>query len=205
VAGTVAAAMVLFALFAHRGPPLIVVSGVSLLVAAAVIGRSLRGAPQPLELLGLRGSSRLGIFALVAIAVGAAAGMLQRNHIGLLQEPTSGLKLFVVPACLIGVAEELVYRGWLLGRISALGAPAAVVIAAVAHAVYKTALFAWPPDAVGFGFNLAGIALLTVAGGLVLGILRVTSRSVWPAVLAHAAFDALVYSAYTAAPWWVWR
>jgi membrane protease YdiL (CAAX protease family) len=63
-----------------------------------------------------------------------------------------GLPLFVVLACLIGIAEEMVYRGWMQGRLSALGWPAAVLFAAVAHAV----------------------------------------------------FDAVVYSAYAKPPWWVW-
>lgn len=202
---TVGAAIVVFALFAHRGWPWIVVSGVGLLGSAALIGSTLREASWPSALLGRAASGwRLVSLAIVGIVIGVLGGVLQRHHSGVVHEPASGLHLFVALACLIGATEELVYRGWMLERLSTLGWPAAVVLTAVAHGAYKTALFAWPPNTEGVGLNLAGIALWTVLGGMVLGLLRVSSRSVLPAVLAHAAFDAVVYSAFAAPPWWVW-
>lgn len=198
--------MVLFALCGHRGMPWITVSGIGLLTAAALIGYSLRSTPQPLTLFGLGGSrSRLLPVAIVGIALGAIGGVLQRHQPGVLPQSASGLHPFVVLACLIGVTEELVYRGWMLGRVSAFGWPVAVLITSVAHAAYKTALFAWPPGSEAAAFDLGRIALWTVVGGMVLGVLRVTSRSVLPAVIAHAVFDAVVYSAFAAPPWWVWR
>ena len=110
--------------------------------------------------------------------------------------------MFVIVACLIGATEELIFRGWLLGKARTFGWPTAVVIAAVAHTAYKTALFAWPaiPDAV----DLAGISQLTVAGGIVLGLLRAFSGSVLPSLVAHAVFDFVVYRHVAHAPWWVW-
>ena len=87
---------------------------------------------------------------------------------------------------------------------SAFGWPAAVLLAALAHAAYKTALFAWPPNSQTAVFDLVGIGLWTGAAGIVLGLLRVSSRSLLPAVLGHVAFDAVVYSSYAQAPWWVW-
>ncbi len=200
----VSVGMVLFALFAHRGMPGTLVSGAGLLAAAVVIGVSLRRSAQPRELLGISGAGpRLVKAFAIGIAIAAAVGLLQRNGASVPHEAATGLPLFVLLACLIGMAEELVYRGWMLGRLSSLGWPA-VVIAAVAHAAYKTALFAWPPEAVTSVFDLAGIALWTALGGLMLGGLRVMSGSVLPAMLAHAVFDAVVYSAYAKPPWWVW-
>ena len=197
--------MVVFALFAHRGWPWIAVSGAGLLGSAALIGASLRGAPWPSALVGPAAfRSRLVSLAVVGIGIGVIGGLFQRDHSGIVPEPASGLHLFVALACLIGAAEELVYRGWMLERLRALGWPAAVVVTAVAHAAYKTALFAWPPNTESAGLNRVGIALWTVLGGMVLGLLRVSSRSVLPAVLAHVAFDAVVYSAFAAPPWWVW-
>jgi len=198
-AAAVTAAMVLFALFAHRGLPWSAVSGAGLLATAALIGTSLRNTPWP---AGPR--SRVVPLAVVGIAIGALGGVLQRQQAGALPEPATGLQLFVLLACLIGITEELVYRGWMLGRLGGLGWPVAVAFTALSHAAYKTALFSWPPDSLSMGFNLAGIALWTVAGGMVLGVLRVASRSVLPAVLAHAVFDAVVYSAFATPPWWVW-
>jgi len=170
-----------------------------------VIGVSLRRVAHPRELLGISGAgSRLGAAVVLGIGSGVAAGFWQRGQASVPHEAATGLPLFVLLACLIGIAEELVYRGWMQGRLSSLGWPA-VVVAAVAHAAYKTALFAWPPEAVTSVFDLGSIALWTVLGGLMLGGLRVMSGSVLPAMLAHAVFDAVVYSGYAAAPWWVWR
>jgi len=202
---TAGVAMVVFALVAHQGWPWIAASAAGLLVTAAAVGISLRNAPDPLALLGLEDvSRRAGLIAILGIILGAVAGMAHRNRAGVIPDPGDGLHLFVLLACLIGAAEELLYRGWLQGRASALGAPAAVTIGALGHAAYKTALFVWPPDAVATAFDLRAIALLTAVGGVVLGVLRVASGSVLPPILAHVAFDAVVYSAHSRPPWWVW-
>jgi len=195
--------MALFALFAHREPPWIVVSAGGLLAAAALIGFSLSGTRWPPPWLASPGR-RVVSLALAGLAVGVIGGVLQRHRLGPLPGLAGGLHPFVALACLIGATEELVYRGWMLERLAALGWPAAVTFSAVAHGAYKTALFALPPAAHEGPFSLARIALWTVVGGLMLGWLRVRSQSVWPAVLAHAAFDAVVYSAFAAPPWWVW-
>ena len=98
--------------------------------------------------------------------------------------------------------EEVIYRGWLLGRLRRLGWPAAIGLSAAAHAAYKTALFAQPSITVPIDY--ASLALLTAAGGLILGGLRALSGNLWPAIVAHAAFDLVVYRAVANAPWWVW-
>jgi membrane protease YdiL (CAAX protease family) len=118
-------------------------------------------------------------------------------------QATAGVTAFVIVACLIGATEELIFRGWLLGKARAFGWPAAVVIAAVAHTAYKTALFVWP--AVPVAVDLAGVACWTLAGGVVLGLLRACSGSLLPPLMAHAAFDFVVYRNVVHAPWWVWE
>jgi hypothetical protein len=40
---------------------------------------------------------------------------------------------------------------------------------------------------------------------VIFGLLRQVSGSVAPSMVAHAAFDLLVYGALARAPWWVWR
>ena len=82
---------------------------------------------------------------------------------------------------------------------------AAVLITAVGHAAYKTALFGLPPAYVAAGFSLRSIAFWTTLGGIGLGVLRTKSESVLPAVVAHMVFDATVYSGFPEPPWWVWR
>lgn len=179
------------------------VSAGGLLIAAAAIGWSQSGAARPAAELGLDAfRPKTALFSVAGILIGAGGGLWHRSALGIALQPSEGVEAFVAVACLIGATEELIYRGWLLGRAQALGWPAAVVIAAVAHAAYKTALFAWPTGPV--PIDLAGIALWTIAGGIVLGLLRVFSGSVVPPLLAHAAFDFVVYRSVADAPWWVW-
>jgi len=142
------------------------------------------------------------ILTVVGGVLGTVAGLSHRDTLGISLFPSGNIETFVLMACLIGATEELVFRGWLLGRARMLGWPAAIVIAAVAHAAYKTALFAWPADPT--PVDLAEIAVWTAAGGIMLGLMRRISGSVLPPMLAHIAFDFAVYRAVAQAPWWVW-
>jgi membrane protease YdiL (CAAX protease family) len=143
----------------------------------------------------------LASFSAAGIVLGASAGAMHRWSLGL---PiwTGAIEPFVALACAIGAIEELVYRGWLWDRAAVFGHSTALIIAAVAHTSYKTALFVWPgPDAAP---DLVLIAAATFGGGIVLGLLRGWSESVVPAAVAHAAFDFVVYRGVSDAPWWVW-
>jgi membrane protease YdiL (CAAX protease family) len=197
------AGMVTFAWCSHQGLPWGAVAAGGLMLTASAIGSSQSGADGPAAALGLQDFSRTATgFTILGVLVGIGGGLLHRGSLGLPLRPVEGVQSFVVVACLIGATEELIYRGWMFGRARALGWPAAVVIAAVAHAAYKTALFAWP--SVPSPVDLTVIAFGTVAGGIVLGLLRVFSRSLIPPVLAHVAFDFVVYRSVAHAPWWVW-
>ncbi len=88
------------------------------------------------------------------------------------------------------------------GRLRVLGWPAAVLISTAAHTAYKTALFALPSSPARADF--LSIVVLTFTVGTLFGLSRELSRSIYPAVAAHAAFDLMVYGAAAQAPWWVW-
>lgn len=199
-----AGGMVLFALCWHHGMPWSAIAAGGLIMTATAIaweGQTFGG--NPVQFLGLnRFSTSTLVFTLAGAGVGIAFGLLQRRALGLGWQPLVGVQAFVIVACLIGATEELVYRGWLLGQARVFGWPAAIVIAAVAHAAYKTALFAWPaaPAVV----DLSQMMLFTTIGGLVAGLLRMWSGSLVPAIVAHMAFDFVVYRAVAEAPWWVW-
>lgn len=198
-----AAGMVIFAWCSHQAWPWAAASAGGLVLTAVAIARTPFAAVNPSAMLGLgRLTPKAVAFSAVGVALGIGAGLTHRNALGLPLQPTSGVEWFVIAACLIGATEELLYRGWLLGRALTYGWPAAIVVAAAAHAAYKTALFAWP--AVPAPIDLASLAVVTLLGGLVLGALRVLSGSLVPAVLAHVAFDFVVYRAVAHAPWWVW-
>lgn len=195
--------MVLFALFSHQGLPWTIISAVGLLVTAVAIEQSFHSATSIAGLLGLSRFSRRGfLLGVVGCVVGTGFGVLYRISQGMPVVPVGGLEAFVAIACLIGAAEELVYRGWVQGRLRVIGWPVAVVFAAFAHAVYKTALFAWPPEPM--YINYLFVAVGTFVGGIIFSLIRELSGSVIPPMLAHAMFDLLVYGAVARAPWWVW-
>jgi membrane protease YdiL (CAAX protease family) len=194
---------IVFAICAHQGLPWLAVGVGGLAISALAIAWSGFGDSRPAELLGLdRFSGKIAVLTVVAGALGVAAGLSHRDTLGIALFPRENIEAFVLMACLIGATEELIYRGWLLGRARMLGWPAAIVIAAIAHAAYKTALFAWPADPT--PIDLTDIAAWTAAGGVVLGLMRRISGSVLPPMLAHIAFDFVVYRAVAHAPWWVW-
>jgi membrane protease YdiL (CAAX protease family) len=194
--------MVLFGLFCHRGLPWIAVGAAGLLTAAFCIQRpiaSLRDIP---PLFGLSGSWKALIISLAGCAVGVGLGAFDRFSSGMTLLPGPKLQPFAFAACAIGAAEELVYRGWMQGRLRVLGRPAAVLISAAAHTAYKTALFALPPSPVSIDYP--SLVVFTFTVGALFGLGRELSRSIYPAVTGHVAFDLVVYGAAAQAPWWVW-
>lgn len=199
-----AAGLTVFAAFAHQDAPWFLVALGGFAIAGGAILWSGFGTARPAELLGLTSfTKRAAAFSALGVALGLAAGIWHRYALDLSLWPGPGIEVFVVVACLIGATEEIIYRGWILGRARALGSAAAVLIAALAHTAYKTALFVLPSEAA--PVDLMQVALVTFIGGIVLGVLRVASRNLMPALLAHAAFDFVVYGAVAAAPWWVWN
>jgi membrane protease YdiL (CAAX protease family) len=195
----VAAGMIVFASFWHQGGAWSVAAAAGLLVAAVGVARtpsSVDRAPRA------PAATLLGVTAL-GIALGAGLATWHRQTLGLPAWPSADVQAFVIVACLVGVMEELLFRGWMIGQTRALGWPAAVVFTAVAHGAYKTALFAWPAG-MSISLELWWLMLVTTIAGLALGLLRVWSNSVAPAAAAHAAFDFVVYAGVATAPWWVW-
>ena len=201
-AAGVAAAMVVFALFAHSPMPESLLAAAALLVAGIIGFRSLRAAATPADILGFSKITwKVGAFLAAGGVLGAALAVLFRMRSGAGAAPT-GLAAFAVVAAAIGGAEEILYRGYVQGRLRALGPVAAVALAAAGHTAYKSALFVWPPEGVAIDF--AFLVAATFLGGLVFGALRELSRSVWPPLAAHVAFDLMVYGDWSQAPWWVW-
>jgi membrane protease YdiL (CAAX protease family) len=113
--------------------------------------------------------------------------------------PTS-IGWFAILAAVIGATEELVFRGWLQSQFSGRWAWMGILFAAFAHAAYKTALFLSPQ--IMYDLNTSGLFQMTFLAGLFLGATRYFTGSVWPALLAHAIFDFLVY-ADSPQTWWV--
>lgn len=172
-----------------------------LLVSGLFIGFSLRQISF-LELFGLgKAELRISLFTLAGLLIGCAMGIFTRQHFKLGLFPAS-LTLIALLAPLVGMVEELVFRGYIQGILEPLNRLFAMVYAAVAHTGYKLLVIyslGRPQE-----FDFLFLAQWTLLGGLVFGGLRLLSKSIFPPVLAHAVFDILLYGGSVVAPFWVW-
>jgi len=201
-AAVAGAGMVLFALFAHSLSVPFAFSAAGLTLTAAALVRAAVRSRSPLVLFGLAPVARKTVlYAVLGAALGLALGVWYRWHIGAPPLPEA-FKGFALVATVIGGAEEILYRGYVQGRVRRLGAVGAVACAALLHTAYKSALFALPGAAA--TIDLEFIVAATFIGGLVFGALRQLSGNVLAPLAAHAAFDLIVYSELAGAPWWVW-
>ena len=202
-AGLGAVGMCVFGLFAHRGFPWALLAAAGLAATVLALHRAIMSVPDLRALLGLglpSRSSATWLIGGVTLGIGLAAAFRWRCG----QSPfPAAFGLFAAVAGLVGAAEELLYRGYIQGRLRVLGRAWAVILAAAAHTAYKIALFAINPAQVRTDFLFLAVA--TLLGGIVFGALRERAGSVWPAVAAHACFDVLVYGDLAQAPWWVWQ
>jgi membrane protease YdiL (CAAX protease family) len=143
------------------------------LVATAMVIRALEMRPADLGLaVPKEWSSALLALGVVGIASLVASRASSSVALG-------GAEL-AVPAYLVisAVSEELAFRGVIQGTLRrAVGDAAAVLYSSVAFSVLYLATF-----------SLAFIASI-VALGLVLGWVTARSRSIWPAMVCHVAFN----------------
>lgn len=99
-----------------------------------------------------------------------------------------GAVINVVPS----LGEELGWRGWLLPKLMPLGTVPALLISGVIWGLWHAPLILLGynyPDAPGW-LGLTMMVGMCILVGAVFGWLRMRSESVWPAALAHGAFNA---------------
>ncbi|HRJ06586.1 MAG TPA: type II CAAX endopeptidase family protein [Candidatus Saccharibacteria bacterium] len=104
---------------------------------------------------------------------------------------------FVTLVILAPIAEELLFRGYFLGKMSGyVNKWAAIIVTAVIFALMHV-----PGFTSDGGFQLQwGAAADTLALGLVLGGLRVFTGSIWAGVLLHMLKNAIAYYVLFIAP-----
>ena len=156
------------------------------------------------------GLHRLGLqwwpLALVGplVMVGAVYGLVWSTGVAHLSVPdglftpavvasmlTSGLGL----SCAVALGEELGFRGYLLPRLAQLGTTRALLVSGLLHALWHFPLMLLTPflPMRGSWLILIPVFVLTlVAGGVFYGYLQLSSKSVWPATLAHGAVNWLL-------------
>ena len=154
------------------------------------------------------------VLILVALPVGALLGAYPADFVGLsgfraiLDAQTGGVELPIPIGVLVAaqfvnvligavvnllpaLGEELGWRGWLLPRLLRFGVVPAILLSGVIWGL-------WHAPLILLGYNYPGagwlgivmmIGMCTVVGAI-FGWLRIRSNSVWPAALAHGAFNA---------------
>jgi uncharacterized protein len=99
----------------------------------------------------------------------------------------------IVMSSLVGFGEEVGFRGYLLPQLSSLGHGRALLLSGLLHAIWHLPILVLTPYYHDAGNLLIVVPLflatLTLAG-VFYGYLRLTTGSVWPATLAHGAFNA---------------
>lgn len=197
-----AAGMCLLALFVHSKYPLKAFSALGLCLTFMTLFNDLRTNSNPAVLMGLdQFSKKVLTFTGYGSIFGCVLGIVYRWAYGMELFPGT-LGVFVPVAVLIGATEEILYRGYIQGRVHRFGPFKAAAFAALCHTAYKSSLFAFHNHPVDINIFLLGTC--TFAVGLVLGVLRERAGSLLPAVAAHVVFDIVAYGEYAQAPWWVW-
>ena len=192
-----------FALFIHRRPAQRIVAFTALSAAAAVISLSISDVQSLLKYLGLSEfSKKIGVYSLVGLSLGILPALLFREISNMALLPQT-LTVVAIVAPMIGITEELLFRGFLQGKLSSINIYAAIGTAAFGHTLYKFLVLRSLP--IDIGVHFPSLLAYTLLAGLMCGGLRALSRSIIPACLLHAAFDILVYGGLSTWPVWVWN
>jgi membrane protease YdiL (CAAX protease family) len=193
--------ILIFAGFTHHSFPLLLLAIGGLTGTAMVIGYSIRHMTLR-EAFGIKTLNRKTLlYFLPALVLGLIMGMLTRERFELTFLP-SGFTGIAFVAPLIGATEELIFRGYFQGQLRHIGSGFSILTASALHTSYK--LLVILSLATPLQFDFFYLIFWTFVGGLLIGILREISGSTVPPVIAHAAFDIVLYGGLASAPVWVW-
>ncbi|OJF12522.1 hypothetical protein BG844_20130 [Couchioplanes caeruleus subsp. caeruleus] len=130
---------------------------------------------------------------MVDMAAGVGGAAVARTVLGAL---TVGVPL----AALTALGEELGWRGFLVPRLAQAGAPRPALMTAVAWWLFHVPLILGGVYASGsrpwLHALIFGIVILSLSG--LAGWSRLATGSVWPAVLLHSSWNAVIQSAFDA-------
>ena len=102
------------------------------------------------------------------------------------------LLISLIISMILVFGEEIGWRGYLLPHLLPLGRTRALLLSGLLHGIWHLPIMLLTPfyHASGDRLTVAALFLLsTTFGGVFFGYLRLTSQSVWPAVLAHGAVN----------------
>ncbi len=106
-------------------------------------------------------------------------------------------------ALMLSLGEELGWRGYLLPRLEFLGAWGAVLLTGLLHAIFHLPFIFFTTLYHAGGNTLVVVPMFVLSltmVGMFLGYLRLSTGSVWPAVLGHSAHNSIwaAFSAFSA-------
>jgi membrane protease YdiL (CAAX protease family) len=193
------AGMIVLGLAAHR-EAMLPIRIAAAIAAAGGVAAVVAVAESPRRLAGIRRAAGAGAWLPPALVLAVLLAAAYRDAQGLPPLPLR-VTAWALAAAAIGAAEEVSFRGLVQGSLERVGSLLAILLAAAAHASYKTALFVYPDQSV--RADLIWLFSATLATGVVLGLARWRTGSVLVPVLAHVAFDLAAYGDASALPWWV--
>jgi membrane protease YdiL (CAAX protease family) len=109
--------------------------------------------------------------------------------------PASRIVIGISLSLLLAFGEEIGWRGYLLPHLLSLGRTRALLVSGLLHGLFHLPLMLLTPFYHGLGnrFIVVPLFLLALtAAGVWYGYLRLTSRSVWPAAIAHTSLNIFV-------------
>jgi membrane protease YdiL (CAAX protease family) len=199
----VMAGVCVFGWFIHAGSWQRIISFSGLVLAGVVMAGSAHNVKMLLKVFGfVHVNRKLLPCSTAGIIFGMLLGIL---HNVMKTDALFPAKLtgFAFLAPMIGITEELVFRGFVQSRLAASSGPtASILMSAAGHTLYKYLVI--KTVTMDLHSHLPSLVLLTFGAGLVLGFMRDHSGSIIPPALAHAIFDILVYGGAALAPVWVW-
>ncbi|QBD76372.1 CPBP family intramembrane metalloprotease [Ktedonosporobacter rubrisoli] len=104
------------------------------------------------------------------------------------------LLYLTVVEVMTSAGEEIGWRGYMLTRLIAAGAPRPVLLSGLIWSLWHWPLILFGPSIAGLPQIVsAGVFLLTITAlGTVSAYLRLATGSIWPAILLHAAWNSLL-------------
>lgn len=104
----------------------------------------------------------------------------------------SEILFFLIEATILGLMEEIGWRGYLLPHLVSLGRTRALLVSGLLHGVWHLPVILMTSTYHESGDRLIVVSLFLLsltAAGVLYGYLRLTSDSVWPAALAHGSIN----------------
>jgi membrane protease YdiL (CAAX protease family) len=145
-------------------------------------------------------SNRMIVFNLIGLQLGILIALYFR-FLSQLNVLPKFFTWFIITAFAIAIIEECFFRGVIQPMAATINYYAAPPIAALMHSTYKVMIFIPLSNS---NPNIQSLFIGSLVAFLGLGYLKQFSRNIVPAIIAHVAFDVLVYAEYVRAPWWVW-